>query len=101
MTQQQTGEILKAIGTYYPNFLTNTSPDEMKMRVKLWHVVLAKYDYSAVANALVNFVETDTKGYPPVIGQILDKIKQPENVLPDIGYFDRVAQYLGERRFLE
>lgn len=107
MTQQQTAEIIKAIGTFYPSFLANVSADEMKLRIKFWHIVLQKYDYAAIANAVIDFVKHDTKGFPPVIGQLLANTEATESTILqlDTDYFNRATLWLDDyterRRMLE
>ncbi len=107
MTQQQTAEIIKAIGTFYPSFLANVSGEEMKLRIKLWHIILQKYEYAAIANAVIEFVKHDTKGFPPVIGQLLAETQPTENRLfqLDTDYFNRAERWLEgydeRRRMLE
>lgn len=105
MTQQQTAEIIKAIGTFYPSFLANVSDDELKLRVKFWHIVLKNYDHAAIANAVIDFVKHDTKGFPPVIGQLLANTEESTLLQLDTDYFNRATLWLDDfaerRRMLE
>lgn len=67
-------EVKKIIGTMilaYPNY----KPDNMSMLIELWKEMLSEYTYQQVAMALKEFIATDTKGYAPSIGQLIEKAR--------------------------
>lgn len=70
MTLKETVELLGLIMTYYPNF----NPDNLKATANAWQMILKDYDYESVKSALITFVTTDSSGFPPNIGQLINKL---------------------------
>ena len=55
----------------YPNY----KPNNISETVDVWHMMLSDYDYNLVAMALKAYILSDTNGFAPSIGQIVDKIQ--------------------------
>ncbi len=67
----------------YPNYYKDKTKEELTVAVNLWHRHFKDDDSKLVNAAIDAFVATDTKGFPPLIGQIkaqLHKITQPEQM---------------------
>ncbi|WP_423800032.1 replicative helicase loader/inhibitor [Neobacillus sp. SAB-20_R2A] len=65
MMKRETFELLKAINTFYDQFIVNQE------KVNLWHEVLKGYAYDIVQERLFSFVKESP--YPPKIADLLPK----------------------------
>lgn len=66
-------DVKKLIGimvTSYPNY----KPQDMKMTVDIWHEMLQDYLASDVFIALKSYIASDTSGFAPSIGQLINMI---------------------------
>lgn len=70
MTREETKKIIAVIATSYPNY----KPDDFAMTIDVWTELLTGYPYSDASNALKAYIMTDTSGFAPSIGQIIEKI---------------------------
>ncbi len=66
MDAQETTKILMAIQTLWGNFRV---PDK-SAAVQIWAEYLGDLSYQQVSQAIREFAQTDTKGFPPTVGQI-------------------------------
>ena len=71
MSREEAKNILMMVQAAYPNF----SPQDKGVTLNTWHLMLADYPYKQVEAALISFVRTEGKGFPPSIGQIIDKLQ--------------------------
>lgn len=55
----------------YPNY----KPSNISETVDVWCMMLDEYSYEQVAMGLKSYILSDTSGFAPAIGQIVDKIK--------------------------
>lgn len=69
MTKDETKKILMAMIACYPNY----KPDNLALTLDVWTTMLADYDYEGMSMAMQSFISTDTKGFPPSIGQLIAK----------------------------
>lgn len=79
MTREEVKKIIMIMSASYPNY----KPQDLTMTVDTWHMMLEDYAYNQVALALKAFVISDTKGFAPSVGQLIDKlqkISQPEEL---------------------
>lgn len=74
MTIQETGTIMDILAAAYPKFYSSRDVD-MKNVMKLWATMFAEDDVRIVAAAVKVLIASDSKGFPPVIGQVKDKIR--------------------------
>ena len=74
MTKEHTEAILQILETAYPQFYRGKSAEERRGALRLWHDMFAERDGMEVAAAVKAFLATDTKGFPPSIGQINEKL---------------------------
>lgn len=55
----------------YPNY----KPNNISETVDVWQMMLSDYDYNLVAMALKAYILSDTSGFAPSVGQLVDKMK--------------------------
>ena len=71
MTRDETIQLLMAIQAAYPNY----KPPDKTVAVNTWLMMLEEYDKQSVMMAIKVYIATDTSGFAPSIGQVIDKIK--------------------------
>lgn len=71
MTRDETIQLLMVIQAAYPNY----KPPDKTVAVNTWLMMLEKYDKQSVMMAIKVYIATDTSGFAPSIGQVIDKIK--------------------------
>lgn len=71
MTLAETGQIMDILTAAYPRFYSGAKDKEA---VKLWATMFEPYPVRTVADAVQDFIASDTKGFPPVIGQIMERM---------------------------
>lgn len=69
MTLEETGVILDILSGAYPNFHGGENT------LKVWYDICGEYDARLVAAAVKSFISSDEKGFPPVPGQIMGKLR--------------------------
>lgn len=74
MTRADTVRIMAILRTAYPNYYKGQSREDATAAVILWADLFADDDPGVVLAAIKAHIATDTKGYPPVIGQIKEQI---------------------------
>lgn len=70
-TDKETRKIIAVLMVAYPNY----KPINIDFTVSVWTDMLADYSYSEVDMAIKAYISTDTSGFAPAIGQVIDKIK--------------------------
>ena len=76
MDRRETAQVLSVLRAAYPNFYKGMGRQELEGIVDLWASMFAEDDPRLVAGAVKAFIATDSKGFPPVIGAIKDKMRQ-------------------------
>ena len=71
MTQNETDKILSIISETYPIFRKERNPE---FTSRLWTAIFQDTPYEQVQQALLEFIMTDTKGFPPMPGAIRERI---------------------------
>ena len=71
MTREETVKIIRIMVDSYPNY----KPNNISETVDVWYMMLSDYEYNLVAMALKTYILSDTNGFAPSIGQIVDKIQ--------------------------
>lgn len=74
MTKTETLKLLAILKVAYPMFYKDYSKEEAELVAELWMMQFKDYTYVEVANAVNSFISSDTKGFPPVIGVIKEKL---------------------------
>lgn len=70
MTEKEVKQLLAMTQTVYPNY----NPPSREAAVNAWLMCLSEYDNNVVTAAFKAYVTTDTSGFAPSIGQLLDKV---------------------------
>lgn len=74
MTMSQTAEMMAILRAAYPRFYVGMTREDASAALNLWHGFFADDDASLVSDAVKAFIASDTKGFPPVVGQIREKL---------------------------
>lgn len=74
MTFREMSDILAIISAVYPQFYAKLSTNDVKATTNAWLGFFADDDASLVGDAVKAFIANDTKGFPPSIGQIREKL---------------------------
>ena len=69
MTEKETNQLLSMIVEVYPAFRKDRDP---KFTAKLWQTLFQKVVFEDAKKALLIFIATDTKGFAPVPGKLLE-----------------------------
>ena len=72
MTREEPVKIIRIMVDSYPNY----KPNDISETVDVWHMMLSDYDYNLVAMALKAYILSDTSGFAPSIGQLVEKIQK-------------------------
>lgn len=70
MTREQIQDFLAMIQAAYPNF----NPPSKTAAVNAWTLALEEYEEQSVHTAFKLYMQTNTSGFAPAPGQIIDKI---------------------------
>lgn len=92
MTETETGKILSVIADVYPQYSKGRNSEST---IKLWHTLFAEESYREVNAALMAFISTDEKGFPPAPGKlkaIIADAKVPENEMTETEAWTKVAK---------
>ena len=74
MTKQETMMLMATLRAAYPMYYAKQTMEDAKAAVNLWHMMFQDDDAALVSSAVKAFIATDTKGFPPVVGQIKEKL---------------------------
>lgn len=56
----------------YPNY----KPSNLSETVDVWNMMLEEYNYNQISTALKTYVHSDTSGFAPSIGQLINKLHE-------------------------
>lgn len=70
MTKTEVRQLLAMTQAVYPNY----NPPSREAAVNAWLMCLSEYDNNVVTAAFKAYMTTDTSGFAPSIGQLLDKV---------------------------
>ena len=76
MTREETIKILSVLRGAYPAFYRDITKQEAESTIALWESMFEEEPYELVGAAVKAFISGDSKGFPPAIGQIKEKIRQ-------------------------
>ena len=74
MTIEETAAVMDVLTVAYPDFLRKQR--NPGLAIQLWAELLEPYPLNLVMAAVKSLIATDEKGFPPVPGQVLGKIRQ-------------------------
>lgn len=105
MTRNETKEVVMAIYNLFPNW----KPSDLSFTVDTWNVFLAEYDKKEVQVALATYVKSNTSGFAPSVGQLIQLlpslIKKEESLLNEAEAWSlvrkaiRKSSYYAEEEF--
>lgn len=75
-------KIVSVITAAYPSHYKNTTTEDITNLVNAWGLVMSDYPYEQVSAGLKIYLASDTKGFPPSPGQVIDcilKVTRPES----------------------
>lgn len=75
MTREETIKLLMIIQSAYPNF----KPPDKTVAVDTWYTMLKDMDYNVVQMGLRAYITSDTSGFAPSIGQLINTIYTIQN----------------------
>ena len=75
MTEKEVKQLLAMTQAVYPNY----NPPSREAAVNAWLMCLSEYDNNVVMAAFKAYITTDTSGFAPSIGQLLDKLHAIQN----------------------
>ena len=70
MTKNEVIKLLMTIQTFYPNYQV----ENKEFAINAWYAIIGDCDYKLMEKALQAYITTDTSGFAPSIGQLLDKL---------------------------
>lgn len=79
MVREETVKIIRIMCDCYPNY----KPNNLSETVDVWNMMLENYSYEQVSVALKAYINSDTSGFAPSIGQLIGKIQtisQPQEL---------------------
>ena len=86
MTKRETAELMTVLQANYPDSFRGQSEAIVGAKISLWHKMFGEYPKEVVNAAAMAFMATDTKGFMPSVGQIMEQIRrinQKEDRTPD------------------
>lgn len=75
MTRDETVKIIRIMCDCYPNY----KPSNLSETVDVWNMMLEEYSYSQISMALKTYVHSDTSGFAPSIGQLINKLHEVQS----------------------
>ena len=72
MTRDEAKHLVMMVSAAYPNW----KPMDLRGTVDTWAVMLQEYEYQSCVVALKTYILTDTTGFAPSIGQLVEKLQQ-------------------------
>lgn len=76
MTRDETLKIMSVLKATYPSFYKDMTRRDAEGVVALWTDMFAEDSYSTVAAAVRAFIVSDSKGFPPVVGQVKQRVAE-------------------------
>lgn len=70
MTREEIKKIIMVMAASYPNY----KPLDISMTVDAWQMMLEEYSYNEIALALKAYITSDSSGFAPSIGQLIEKL---------------------------
>lgn len=76
MTRGETLKIMAVLKATYPSFYKDMTRRDAEGVVALWTDMFSEDSYNAVAAAVKAFIASDSKGFPPVVGQVKQRVME-------------------------
>lgn len=71
MTRDETIKILMVIQAAYPNY----KPQDKTVAVNVWTEMLSDIPYEKISAAVKSYIQTDTSGFAPSVGDVREKVQ--------------------------
>ena len=87
MNKIESAKIVAVIEKAYQRFYIGYTQEDKLQLIDIWQSIFSLDEYSVVTNALRAFLSSDTKGFPPVSGQIKEliaKISYDTTIMSDM-----------------
>lgn len=105
MNRDDVKKLLLVIQALYPNW----KPDDMKLTLDAWFVMIQDRDNGVMQRALKWHTEADTSGFAPTVGQLLDRYRRltegetisASEAWAKVRYAISNSAYYAEREFRE
>lgn len=80
MTLQETKELITYLASSYPRFYRGITKSTFEKQAAVWADILDEYSLQAVLAGAKSYIATDSAGFPPSPGQIIEQIhrKSPD-----------------------
>lgn len=88
MDRDETKKIIRIIADSYPNY----KPSDISETIDVWSMMLEEYPYNQIAMALKAYILTDTSGFAPSIGQLVNKLTSAEPQLNEMEAWSLVSK---------
>jgi len=88
VTNEGVVKLLLTMTRAYPTY----KPTDIKATATVWKNMLRDYDDHDVAVALEAFIRSDTKGFAPSIGQLIDLLSIDTEEVPEMQAWDLVSR---------
>lgn len=75
MDRSEVLKIMSVLRGAYPAFYRNIDRNEAEDTVRLWEDMFKYDEYALVAAAVKGLIESDSKGFPPHIGAVKEKLR--------------------------
>lgn len=76
MDRVEVKKLLYVVRANYKRHFDNYTKDDFENYATAWEMCLEGYTYEQASLGLKAFMVTDTKGFPPVVGQIIEQINK-------------------------
>ena len=70
LTKEETKKILRIMCNCFQNF----RPSNIAETTEVWGMMLSDYTYQQISVALKSYILSDTSGFAPTIGQLVDMV---------------------------
>ena len=74
MNKVETAQIMKLIQSQYRGYYRDEN--ELRFALSVMEKLFAEWEYGLIEKGLFRFMTTDTKGFPPVAGQLITLAKE-------------------------
>ena len=74
MTASEAAKLLYTIRIAYPQAYSRATNDDLTAAAQLWAHVLEDYTYQQASAGLMAYMASDSRGFPPSPGQVIDQI---------------------------
>lgn len=94
MDREETKKIIRIMCASYPNY----KPADISETIDVWASMLSDYSYEHIAVALKSYIATDTSGFAPSIGQLIQKansLVEKDGEMNEIEAWTLVSKALG------